>query len=86
MADNDLILELDEEEDLALELGDETDLGLEDGEPYFTNDYNSLVNKPQIDGVTIVGNQTLAHYVGALVIDGGDAAWVTGEGAINGTD
>ena len=80
---DDLILELDEEEDLDLELGDEEDLGLEDGDPYYTNDYNGLNNKPQIEGVTLQGNRTMNELIDLLVIDGHDAAWRTGEGAIS---
>ena len=80
---DDLILELDEEDDLELELGDEDDLELNDGEPYFTNDYNGLLNKPQIEGVTLQGNKQLSDLIDFLVIDGHDAAWVTGEGAIS---
>lgn len=56
----DMILELGDDDDIDLELGDDGDMELNDGLPYYnmTTDYWDLKNKPQINGVTLIGNKT----------------------------
>ena len=85
----DLEIEMGAEPDIELDADGEEDLVLEDSYPGAqpgTDDYNELIHKPQINGVTLAGNKTLEQLVDFLVIDGGDAAWVTGEGAIHGNN
>ena len=69
MAETELELELDEGQSLELALGE--------GFPLFVKDYNILINKPQIEGVELMGNVLLSDlFPEGLIIDGG-----TSEGA-----
>ena len=74
---DDLILQLTDDEDLELSMDSESDLGLDLAEPVPITSYDLLLNKPTVNGRTIVGDKTVAYYLqDGLIIDGGDALGV----------
>lgn len=70
-----LILE-DGSDELIADDEDDNDSSLEDSNPYMqrgTNNYNALSNKPQINGVELIGNKLIADlFPNGLIIDGGE--------------
>lgn len=63
------------DEELVLEL-DDSDVILEETQTLGgTRDYDKLVNKPSINGVTLQGDMTLGELTGEyIIINGGDAS------------
>lgn len=72
----DLTLELDSRSDLVLEQDGNDDLVLENiPAAGGTNDYEKLINKPSIAGVTLIGDKELSDFVpDYIIIDGGVAS------------
>ena len=61
---------------IDLEFDDDTNVNMhvKDRVSYNENDYNKLINKPSLNGVTIIGNMVLADlFPDGLIIDGGTA-------------
>lgn len=61
---------------IDLEFDDDTNVNMhvKDRVIYNENDYNKLINKPSLNGVTIIGNMVLADlFPDGLIIDGGTA-------------
>lgn len=58
--DEELILEMGDEEDLLLDMdgGEDLELGITDPVPLVEKDYEKLKNKPRINGVELIGDQT----------------------------
>lgn len=50
--------------------------------PVPVRDYELLDNKPQINGVELIGNKTMSEILsGGIILDGRDAEWVAGGNA-----
>ena len=73
----DIVLQLDNTSDLNLVIHDDSDLQLTVHDPIpqvWEKNYELLENKPQFEGITIMGNLTLADFFpDGFVIDGGNA-------------
>lgn len=61
----------------VFEIGDSGVASFEPGTPVIVSgarDYERLINKPQINGVELIGNKTIADlFPEGLIIDGGSA-------------
>ena len=69
-------LQLENAPSLAMNLGkvDALSIGLGSGGGFApVRDYELLENKPQINGVELIGNILLPQLISGLIIDGGDA-------------
>jgi hypothetical protein len=64
----------------VFEIGDSNGASFEPGTPVIaggTRDYERLVNLPEINGRTVIGDKTVAYYLqNGLIIDGGNAQGV----------
>lgn len=60
---------------IEFEIGDSTEVSFDTGQPVtVSKDYEMLINKPQINGVTLSGNLMLNDlFADGIVINGGDA-------------
>lgn len=83
----DLILELTGNEDIVLEEDRRSDIELVNDLPYYnpgTQDYEELENKPQINGVTLIGNKILEElFPDGIIIEGGYSTGFTPPEALN---
>ena len=74
-ADDTLIFD-EQTDELIADDDNDSDSFLEDSNPYTprgTNDYNLLLNKPEINGVQLIGNKLIADlFPNGLIIDGGE--------------
>ena len=51
--------------------------------PVPVRDYEMLDNKPQLNGIELIGNKTMSEILSAgIILDGCDANWVTGDAGV----
>jgi hypothetical protein len=73
---DELTLRLDDVQELNIQLDGTQELVIEDGAAII-DDYNLLRNKPQINGVELIGNKLLADlFPDGIIVDGGSAEGV----------
>lgn len=72
--------EIGDEQETVFGIGDADAANFEPGTPVIaggTRDYERLVNLPEINGRTVIGDKTVAYYLqDGLIIDGGNAQGV----------
>lgn len=78
---NDISMRVIEPIAIAMRVHDASPVTMSVGERIVVteSDYNKLSNKPQINGQTLIGNQTTEQlFANGFILDGGDAEWITG--------